>query len=435
MIADAEPFREEAWTVEEARAELSAAGWRDGAALLGLWREAVVPLVACGAVYALRIGPVVPTAAMLQGVDLIDVGGQPMVMFGDRGTRRLPGPDPVGRELALERRAPRFGGEMVHERARWQAALGIASVADFNQACVSGRVAELIRVAEGFHEKRIGRIADQLVGRGGVRVITIAGPSSSGKTTFIKRLRTQLQVLGATPYELSLDDYYVDRERTVREPDGTLDFEALEALDLEALRADVGALLGGRRVRLPRYDFKLGKSLRTAGAELELGDADVLLLEGIHGLNPGLLAGGVAPASVYRVFLHAATSLPLDHLSRVSPHDVRLLRRIVRDRFNRAITAADNIARWPSVRRGDLLHIYPFLDHADSVFDSALIYELSVLKVYAERYLLEVPRRHPAYVTAERLRHLLDQFVTIYPDHVPPTSIVREFIGGSGFEY
>jgi len=161
----------------------------------------------------------------------------------------------------------------------------------------------------------------------------------------------------------------------------------------------------------------------------------VLLIEGIHGLNPRLLADATDHEGLFRVFIHPATSLPLDHLSRVSPHDVRLLRRIVRDRFQRSITAADNIARWPSVRRGDLTHIYPYIEYADAVFDSALVYEPSVLKVYAERYLLEVPQRHPSYVTAERLRQLIDRFITIYPDHVPHTSIGREFVGGSSFDY
>ena len=435
MIAGNEPFREETWTVEEARDELAAAGWGQAAALLETWREAVVPLIACGPVYALQNGPVVPHAGMLAGIDLIELDGRPMLTFGERGTRRLPGPDPVGRELELERRVPRFGGEMVTEQLHWQAGLGITSVADFNRACVSGKVDELIRVAEGFQEKRIGRMADQIGARGAVRVITIAGPSSSGKTTFIKRLSTQLGVMGLHPHAVSLDDYYVDRKRTPLAADGEYDFEALEALDLDALRTDVAGLLAGSPVQMPRYDFKAGISERRGGRELVLGPGDVLLLEGIHGLNPALLGPTVPAEQLFRVFLHPATNLPLDHLSRVSQHDIRLLRRIVRDRFNRAITAADNIARWPSVRRGDLLHIYPFLDHADAVFDSALVYEVSVLKVYAERYLLEVPRRHPSHVTADRLRHLIDRFVTIYPDHVPQTSIVREFIGGSAFEY
>lgn len=434
-VARAEPFREESWTVEEARDELATSGWTDAAALLGTWREAMVPLVACGPVYALRVGPVVPHAGLLAGVELVTIDGRVLVSFGPLGTRSLPGPASAERELALEARVPRFGGAMVAEQARWQAGFGLISVGELNRACVSGRVDEIIRVAEGFHEKRIGRLADDIAGRGDVRVIAIAGPSSSGKTTFIKRLSTQLEVLGLRPHAISLDDYYVDREATPRGPDGSLDFEALEALDLPQLGRDITALLDGKTVRTPRYDFKVGKSLAGAGPELTLGAGDVLLLEGIHGLNPALLGDLGRRGQVFRIFLHPASTLPLDHLSRVSPHDVRLLRRIVRDRFRRAITAADNIERWPSVRAGDLLHIYPFLDQADAVFDTALVYELCVLKVYAERYLLEVPRRHPAYVTADRLRRLIDQFVTIYPEHVPPTSIVREFIGGSSFEY
>ncbi|MBK7534293.1 MAG: cyclic nucleotide-binding domain-containing protein [Myxococcales bacterium] len=434
-IASSEAFREETWTVEEARDELASAGWEDAAVLLATWRDAAVPLVACGPVYALRVGPVVPHAGLLTGVDLVAFDGRLAVTFGPLGTRALPGLTGAQEELALEARVPRFGGAMVAEQARWQAGFGLTSVGEFNRACITGRVDEIIRVAEGFHEKRIGRLADDIAARGGVRAIAIAGPSSSGKTTFNKRLSTQLEVLGLRPHALSLDDYYVDRARTPRGEDGGLDFEAVEALDLPQLREDIRALVAGATVRTPRYDFKAGKSVPGGGAELTLGAEGVLLLEGIHALNPALLGEVVPREQLFRIFLHPASTLPLDHLSRVSPHDVRLLRRIVRDRFRRAITAADNIERWPSVRRGDLVHIYPFLGEADAVFDTALVYELSVLKVYAERYLLEVPRRHPAYVTADRLRHLIDQFVTIYPEHVPPTSIVREFIGGSGFEY
>jgi uridine kinase len=300
---------------------------------------------------------------------------------------------------------------------------------------VRGSVPDLIRVSEGFQEKRLSAIADTIRDLGArASVVTIAGPSSSGKTTFIKRLRTQLQVNGIAPVELSLDDYYVDRDRTPRDAAGELDFEAFDALHVDLLREHLARLCAGERVRAARYDFKAGKSHEGGGKELQVGPGQVLMLEGIHGLNPRLhelVPGG----RVFGVFVCPLAQLPFDRVLRVHASDVRLLRRIVRDRHTRNLEAAANIARWPSVRAGERKHIFPYQHLAHAVFDSSLIYELSVLKVYAQRYLLEVPPEHPSTTTAFRLLTLLDRFVTIYPDHVPPTSILREFIGGSGFEY
>ena len=437
LIATRVPFHEEIWTVEEARAQLASRGWSDAAAMLEIWRDATVAMVGCGRTYALRTEPVVPHAGVLEGISIDVIEGDGIVLrFGPRGVRKLTPVPGTASELEVEARAPRWGGEMVIAERPWHVALGVTSIGEFNRSCVSGNVAEIIRVAEGFHEKRLGRLADAIAARRDqVRVITIAGPSSSGKTTLIKRLITQLEVVGLRPYAVSLDDYYVDREHTPRDAAGEYDFEGLEALDLARLQEDLRELLRGGRVRTPRFDFKAGRSLPGEGPELHLERDEVLLLEGIHGLNPALVGDAVPPAQQFRVFIHPALGLPIDRLSRVSPYDLRLLRRIVRDRHTRNISAADNIMRWPSVRRGEVLHIYPFLPNADVVFDSSLVYEPSVIKVFAERYLLEVPSRHVAHTTAHRLRHLVDRFVTIYPDHVPPTSILREFIGGSGFEY
>jgi uridine kinase len=227
----------------------------------------------------------------------------------------------------------------------------------------------------------------------------------------------------------------VDRDKTVRDQNGDFDFEALEALDLPLLQDQVRRLLAGEEVATARYDFRTGRSAPEGGPRLELQRGDVLMLEGIHGLNPGLLGAIPGEGQLYRVFIHPATTLPFDRLTRVSATDLRLLRRIVRDRHQRGYGAAENIQRWPSVQEGERRYIFPFQGEADAVLDSSLIYEPAVLKVFAERYLLEVPLDHPAFATAHRLRHLIDRFVSIYPDHVPPTSIIREFIGGSGFEY
>jgi uridine kinase len=338
--------------------------------------------------------------------------------------------------IALERRAPRYNGSMTASERRWLDGLGITSAGSYLTFCVGHRVPELIRVAEGFHEKWIGRIVDAIVARRReLQVIAISGPSSSGKTTFIKRLTVQLLVEGINPVALSLDDYYVDREKTVRDENGEYDFEAFEALDAVLLRTQTKALLAREDVKVARYDFVTGKSAASGGRALRMNDGDVLLLEGIHGLDPALLEGVVDPSRMYRIFVHPATTLAFDRANVLAPDDLRLLRRIVRDRHTRNNDAAATIARWPSVRRGELRRIYPFLANADSVFDSSLVYEPSILKTYAERYLLEVRPEDPSSATAHRLRKTLDPFVTIYPDQVPATSVIREFIGGSGFEY
>jgi uridine kinase len=428
--ADA-PYRLEAWATDEARAWFQQRGWSDAVKLLRLRRQATVRLSSCGQCYALTMGPLLPSTGLAQGFTLVPHPEGLALGLGDRDPRRR------GRGAAAVTPPPRdHDGDMVTEHQRWLAAMGVDSVGALSELCIDGRVSQLIRVAEGFHEKRISRIADRIAAaRDRIRIISIAGPSSSGKTTFIKRLTVQLQIDGVNPVALSLDDYYVDREKTPRDEQGDWDFEALEALDLGRLQADVRRLLAGEAVRTPRYDFQAGLSRPDGGHELQLRPGDALMLEGIHGLNPGLLGAIPQAGELFRIFIHPATSLPFDRLTRVSTTDLRLLRRIVRDRHQRGYKAAENIARWPSVQAGEREHIFPFQHEADAVFDSSLVYEPAVLKIFAERYLLEVPPDHPAYPTAHRLRYLVDSFVSIHPEHVPPTSLVREFIGGSGFEY
>jgi len=438
LVAQDAPFREELWTVEEARAGLREAGLHDAASLLRIRRSATVTLQSVGELYALEIGPLPPSAGVLRGLSL---GLHPqgfLLDFGDAMRRFFPSSHTGSAEDAalLERAAPRFGGEMASEHRRWLAGLGVTSVGEFNELCISGQVAQVIRVGEGFHEKRIGRIADLIArAKDTVRIVAVAGPSSSGKTTFIKRLKVQLEINGLRPLGLSLDDYYKDRDDTPLDDEGQRDYEAVGALHLPLLQEHLGRMLAGESVTTARFDFLQGKSHAAGGPNVRLEPRDVLMLEGIHGLHPELLGAGVARQQAFRIFIHPATTLSFDRLTAVSPADVRLLRRIVRDRHGRGAKAADNILRWPSVRRGERAHIYPCLPNADAVFDTSLIYEISVLKVFADRYLLEVPEGHPAFPTAFRLRHVMDRFVTIYPDHVPPTSLLREFIGGSGFEY
>jgi uridine kinase len=426
LVAADLPVREELWYVDEAREYFTDAGWPEVSALLEAWLTPLVPVSTFGQVHALALDPVGPSAGALGGARVLPEDGELLLVYPPASAARPVDDAELRRTRAILQR-------MTSVQERWLDALGVDSVGAFNRLCVGGKVSDLIRVAEGYHERRVSEIADQ-IRHSGARLVAIAGPSSSGKTTFIKRLRTQLQVLGATPYELSLDDYYVDRERTPRDASGEYDFEAFDALEVDLLTDHLGRLCAGEEVELPRYDFRRGASVRKTGRTVQLGAHDVLLAEGIHGLNPRL-AELVPSGAAFAVFVCPLTQLPFDRLSRVHTSDVRLLRRIVRDRHGRGHDAASSIARWPSVRAGERRHIFPYQHRADAVFDTSLIYELSVLKVYAQRYLLEVPTSHPSYTMAYRLQQLLERFVPIYPDHVPPTSIVREFIGASGFEY
>ncbi len=421
--------QDEWWTRGEAIEHFRERGWSDAVALLATWREPMVPLATYGRVHVLHLEPLSSTRA-LRGFRLVANGEKLLLLYPSSiRSNEISTHSAIIQARAVSRQA----ADMTGHQERWLHGLGINSVGDFNQACLGTSVAELIRVSEGFHEKRISAIADEISRCAETaQIVSVAGPSSSGKTTFLKRLRVQLQVNGAHPIEVSLDDFYVDREKTPRDAKGELDFESFDALDTALLKDQLNRLLDGQKVTLARYDFKTGKSLPDGGRTVQLGPRDVLMLEGIHGLNPRLLEL-VPNGKVFSIFICPLAQLPFDRLTRVHASDVRLLRRIVRDRHTRNLDAAQNIARWPSVRDGERRHIFPYQDRAQAVFDTSLIYELSVLKVYAQRYLLEVPHDHPSFATAFRLLALLDHFVTIYPDHVPPTSLLREFIGG-GFE-
>ena len=445
-------------------------GWTDTVELLTTWRDAVVPLATYGRVYALILMPLLPSTRMASGSRILADRGGLLLLYGNgtkTSARAVQAADATGTLVRAEQLGPdarvptmedaepfRYATEgtssvsneealavsrqtisMTQQQDRWLETLDTRSVGAFNRACITGHVGELINVSEGFHEKRISRIADEVHGRGkSARIVCIAGPSSSGKTTFIKRLRVQLQVLGMNPTAVSLDNYYCDRELTPKDAKGEYDFEALEALRLDLFQEQLAALLKGETVATAHYDFKRGKSEPRGGPELKLDHHSVLLLEGIHGLNPALLAQ-IGHEEAFRVFICPLAQLPFDRATRLHASDVRLIRRIVRDRHSRGYNAADTILRWDSVRAGERKHIFPFQHHADAVFDSSLIYEIAVLKVYAERYLLEVPRNDRAWLTAFRLLGLVDRFVALYPDRVPPTSILREFIGGSSFQY
>ncbi|MBN1423618.1 nucleoside kinase [Candidatus Fermentibacteria bacterium] len=321
------------------------------------------------------------------------------------------------------------------ETRAWNQEIGIHNVADLNAAVLRDETAEVIRVAEGFQEKKLASIADQISQeRGKIRLVLVAGPSSSGKTTFTKRLGVQLRVNGLRPVALSMDNYYVDRERTPRNPDGTYNFESLDALDVDYLNADLARLLDGELVETPIFSFTEGKRRSDKTNRLLLGPDHVLVMEGIHCLNERI-SKAVPRDAKFKIYVSALTQLIIDSHSRIFTSDSRLIRRIVRDRLFRGYSAEQTIDGWDSVRAGENRYIFPFQEEADVLFNSALVYEKPVLKTYAQRFLLTVRRNTPAYTEAHRLLAFLDYFVPIFPEEVPQNSLLREFIGGSSFTY
>ena len=298
-----------------------------------------------------------------------------------------------------------------------------------NDAIVDGRAREVILVSEALHEGRISEIAGMIANlRENKRIVLVAGPSSSGKTTFSKRLSIQLLARGLSPFPLELDNFFVDRERTPRDETGEYDFESLEAIDLKRLNHDLQALIRGEEVQLPRYNFLTGKS--EAGNKIKLDTDQIIILEGIHGLNPNLLPE-VPEESTFRVYVSALTQLNLDRLNRVSTTDTRLIRRIVRDATQRGYSAMETIRRWESVRRGEKRYIFPFQENADVMFNSALMYEGSALAALAEPLIRQVPFGSVEHIEAKRLLAFLEWFLPIDIDLIPDNSILREFIGGS----
>ena len=319
---------------------------------------------------------------------------------------------------------------------RWVNILGVPTIGKLNQRIRQGDAGELIQIGEAVHAKLLSNIADQIAlahRERGLRLILISGPSSSGKTTTSKRLGVQLRVLGLQPVLVSTDDYFVNREDTPRDENGDYDFEVLEAIDLARLNEDLGRLMAGESVEIPRFDFVTGRR-QWHEKPLQLEENSVLIMEGIHALNPRLTPSIPADAK-FKIYASCLTSVALDNTSRIHTTDNRLLRRMIRDNATRGTSAADTIARWGSVRRGEERHIFPYQEEADVMFNSSLIYELSVLKPFAEPLLREIPNASPEYATAQGLLKFLDNFVPIVSQEIPPTSVLREFVGGSAFKY
>lgn len=327
--------------------------------------------------------------------------------------------------------------EVFQEYHRWNQILGISTVGDLNVACNEGHATDLINVSEALQEKKIAQIADEITHRDQdgkrVKLVLISGPSSSGKTTFSKRLSIQLMTNGLKPYPISLDDYFVNRNDTPLDENGKHDFESLYAVDLPFFEEQLTTLLNGGEVELPRYNFTTGKR-EMSGKKLRIDEHMILIIEGIHALNPALTPH-IPNENKYKVYVSALTTILLDNHNYIPTTDNRLLRRIIRDYKYRNYSAEETIARWPSVRAGEEKWIFPYQENADAMFNSALLFELAVLKDYVEPVLRKVPNRCPEYSEAHRLLRFLNYFVSVQDKELPPTSLLREFLGGSSFQY
>ena len=323
--------------------------------------------------------------------------------------------------------------DIFKEHHRWQDIIGIRTVGDFNQAVTAGFSTDIINISEALQEKKIAQIAEDIAQRKGVKLVLLAGPSSSGKTTSCKRLSIQLAVSGLKPLQISLDDYFVDREKTPKDECGEYDYESIYALDLKLINEQFNALFRGEEVELPKYDFQSGKSKRS-GKKLKMNDHNVLVVEGIHALNPELTSQ-IPDEQIYRVYASALTTILLDNHNYIPTTDNRLLRRIIRDNKYRGVSAQETIHRWPSVRAGENKWIFPFQENADAMLNTAMLYELAVIKMQAEPLLQLVPENCEEYAEAYRLLKFLKYFKGIPYNNLPPTSLLREFLGGSSFHY
>lgn len=318
------------------------------------------------------------------------------------------------------------------ESERWGERLGLDTVGELNDCISRGEMKKIILISEALQEERISKIADQIAESGHVKFVMIAGPSSSGKTTFSHRLSTQLSVHGLKPHPVAMDNFYVNRVDTPKDENGEYDFECVEAIDIDLFSRNMTSLLNGERVEMPRYNFQTGQR-EYKGDFLQLGAGDILVLEGIHGLNDKV-SSMLPKESKFKIYISALTQINVDEHNRIPTTDGRLIRRMVRDNRTRGASARDTIAMWDSVRRGEMRNIFPFQEEADVMFNSALVYELAVLKLYAEPILFQIPEDAPEYMEAKRLLKFLDYFVGVPSEDIPHNSILREFVGNSCFD-
>ena len=406
--------------------KFEAAGYPDKATLLRSRPRLYSNVYYMGQTIGYFFGPLAPSSGYVTLFSICPYSEGFVVTLPDRAE-----PTKVGRVPNAEK----MGG-LFHQFHEWMDIVGVPTVGELNSRILQGDTSELIKIAEAVHGRQFTNIADKIYKANrerGVKVVLISGPSSSGKTTSAKRIGIQLRVLGLHPVLISLDDYFVNREDTPKDENGDYDYEALEALDLARLNDDLSRLIAGQSVEIPRYDFITG-TRKWHEHPLQLTERSVLIMEGIHGLNPKLTPA-IPDDKKFKIYLSCFTSVAMDNITRIHTTDNRLLRRITRDYRTRGNNAYDTIARWQSVRRGEDKHIFPYQENADVMVNTSLFYELGVIRPLIEPILREIPDTVPEFGEADRLLHFLDNFVPIKPDEIPLDSVLREFVGGSTFEY
>lgn len=421
LVAEETHIYKRAYPIADATALFVEQGMKDKEKLFRYRRSSYVNVYEMDGYYDYNYGYMMPHAGYVKYFKLIPYDKGIMLLLPERA-----------KPTVVQEFVPReklFA--TLEESTDWCRKVGIETVGDLNNKICEGALNELILVQEAEQERRIGEIAKDIVKRGGVKFVMIAGPSSSGKTTFSHRLSIQLRTQGLVPHPIALDDYFVDREKTPRDEDGNYNFECLEAIDVEQFNHDMCELLAGKTVELPSFNFKTGKR-EYKGDFKTLGKEDVLVIEGIHGLN-GKMSYALPDESKYRIYISALTSINVDDHNRIPTTDGRLLRRMVRDARTRGASAKRTIEMWPSVRRGEEENIFPFQESADAMFNSVLIYELAVLKQFAEPLLFGIKPEEPEYYEAKRLLKFLDYFLGVSSENLPNNSICREFVGGSCF--
>ena len=407
-------------------AKLEEAGYNDKATLLRSRPRLYSNVYYMGKTIGYFFGALAPTSGYVDNFAIIPYNEGFFVAMPDRTV-----PLRLGRVPKADKMAGLF-----HQFHEWMDVVGVPTVGELNDRILQGDTSELIKIAEAVHGRQFSRIADRIYEANrerGARVVLISGPSSSGKTTSAKRIGIQLRVLGLHPVLISLDDYFVDRANTPKDENGDYDYEALEALDLARLNDDLKKLIDGQSVEIPRYDFITG-TRQWHEQPLKLDERSVLIMEGIHALNPRLTPA-LEERLKFKIYLSCFTSVAMDNITRIHTTDNRLLRRITRDYRTRGNNAYDTIARWPSVRRGEEKHIFPYQENADVMVNTSLFYELGVIRPIVEPILREIPDTVPEYGEAHRLLEFLDNFVPIAPDEIPLDSVLREFVGGSSFKY
>ena len=416
------PFTKKSYPTDEALALFRKLGMTDKEQLFKYRRSSSINIYCLGDYYDYYYGYMMPSTSYVTKFDLIPYEEGMMLVLPQHGTGN-----------GVEQFVPRQKlFETLMQATEWSEEMGIDTVGDLNDWVCSGQVEDLILVQEALQERRIGEIAREISERDGVKFVMIAGPSSSGKTTFSHRLSIQLRTYGLTPHPIALDNYYKDHKDTPLDEDGNPDYECLDALDVEQFNKDMIALLNGKEVELPTYNFKTGKR-EYKGNILKLGDDDILVIEGIHGLNEKM-SYALPAESKYKIYISALTALNVDDHNRIPTTDGRIIRRMVRDARTRGATAQKTIAMWPSVRKGEEMYIFPYQEDADAMFNSALIYELPAIKQYAEPLLFGVEEDSDEYYEAKRLLKFLDYFLGIDVQSVPQNSLIREFIGGGCFK-